>query len=243
MSEFKKPKGAAITASAKPESNIPLIEAGSYGARCFFMAHIGTIQDEYQGKPITANKVRIAWQIPDERLEIERDGKKENLPRVIGKEYTLSLSDKSTLKKDLEAWRGKQFTKEELEAFDITNILGVECMLSVIVKESKSNAGKSYNVVSSVSKPPKGMKVGPVEGDMVLFSHGIEDNDEFLAAFKLLPEFVQDSVVTSKEWKERGLERPAKDPKATPAVNSAETPADEVSEAHDGEAGEEEPPF
>lgn len=242
MSEFKKPKGAAINASAKAESNIPLIEAGSYGARCFFMAHIGTIEDEYQGKPINANKVRIAWQIPDERLEIERDGKKENLPRVIGKEYTLSLSDKAILKKDLEAWRGKQFTKEELENFDITNILGVECMLSIVEKESKSKAGKFYNVVSSVSKPPKGMKVGPIEGDMVLFSHGIEDNGEFLEAFKQLPEFVQDQVVTSKEWKERGLERPAK-AASTASASAAETPADEVSDAENDASGEEKPPF
>lgn len=238
-------KGAPITASAKPSNNTPLLEAASYNARCYFMAHIGTIDDEYQGKKITSNKVRIGWQIASERLEIERDGKTESLPRVIGKEYTLSLSEKATLRKDLEAWRGVPFSEKELESFDITNILGVECLIAVIQKESKTAGKGKYNVVSSVSKIVKGTVVPPLEGETVLFSHGIEGDKEYLEAFSACPKFVQDQIVTSKEWKERGLERPKVD-ESSPS-NAASAPTDEVSEAENEteatNATEDRPPF
>lgn len=36
--------------------------------------------------------------------------KKGEQPLVIDKEYTLSMAEKSNLRKDLKLWRGKEFT-------------------------------------------------------------------------------------------------------------------------------------
>lgn len=224
-------KKVAINATAKGGGSAP-IEPGSYAARCYAMAHIGTIKDTFQGKPITSNKVRIFWELPDELIEIDGEEK----PRHISKEYTLSLSNKANLKKDLEAWRGKQFTEAELEKFDITGVVGVECMLSIVNKKSESN-GNIYANIASVSKPPKGMKVGKLheETETFVFAYSLDEED-LKKAFLSLPEFVQDTIVTSAEWKELKIERPTKD-------EIDEETADEVSEAADADEDEDKPPF
>ncbi|MHA1379626.1 MAG: hypothetical protein ACTSRG_14730 [Candidatus Helarchaeota archaeon] len=44
----------------------------------------------------------------------------------------MSLHAKATMRKFLESWRGKKFTKEELEGFDLQKILGKPCQLQII---------------------------------------------------------------------------------------------------------------
>ena len=50
--------------------------------------------------------------------------------------YTLTLSPKSRLRADLEAWRGKPFTKDELGGFDVSKLAGHPCTLTIAPKES-----------------------------------------------------------------------------------------------------------
>lgn len=209
-----------IVATAKATSNIPPIEAGTYAARCYSMVHIGTVDDEYKGKKIKVNRVRLTWELPTELHVFDED--KGEQPRVISKEYTLSLSEKANLRKDLEAWRGKQFTQEELDGFDITAVVGAPCQVSVVNKVSKSS-GNTYAQVTGVSKTMKGLKVADQVNDSVVFAY-VESDEELLSLFNELPEFVQDQIVGADEWKARGLERPQAD-------GSEEAPKDEVSKA------------
>jgi hypothetical protein len=51
---------------------------------------------------------------------------------MVSKFYTLSLSDKANLRKDLESWRGKQFTDAELEGFELKNLVGANCYLNLV---------------------------------------------------------------------------------------------------------------
>jgi len=78
----------------------------------------------------------------------------DNRPYLVHKRYTCSLHEKSGLCKDLEAWRGKPFTPEELLGFDLENLLGKPCMLSVIHVERN---GSTYANVSGVMKSPRGI--------------------------------------------------------------------------------------
>jgi hypothetical protein len=209
-----------IVATAKATSNIPVIEAGTYAARCYSMVHIGTVEDEYKGKKIKVNRVRLTWELPTELYVFDEE--KGEQPRVISKEYTLSLSEKANLRKDLEAWRGKQFTQEELDGFDITAVVGAPCQVSVVNKVSKSS-GNTYAQVTAVSKTMKGLKVADQVNDSVVFAY-VEDDEELLELFSQLPEFVQDQIVEADEWKARGLERPQTE-------GDDDTPKDEVSKA------------
>jgi hypothetical protein len=67
---------------------------------------------------------------------------KDGRPFAMFKNYTLSWSDKATLRIDLQAWRGRPFTAEEMRRFDLKTILGAWCMLNVI--EKPGTDGKIY---------------------------------------------------------------------------------------------------
>src|SRR5688500_13440346 len=112
-----------------------LIPAGNYVARCYQMIEIGTVKENIMGDEKTLHKVRIGWELPTE-LKVFNPEKGEQ-PLVISKEYTLSMNEKSNLRKDLKSWRGKDFTEDEARKFDITALVGVPCMLNIIHKPSK----------------------------------------------------------------------------------------------------------
>src|SRR5208337_1405024 len=75
------------------------------------------------------------------------------------KRYTLSLHEKAALRKDLESWRGRTFTEEELKGFDVENVLDVPCLLNVI---HNGTSGTVYANVSGIMKLPKSMQ--PIKG-------------------------------------------------------------------------------
>ena len=61
------------------------------------------------------------WELPGEEIEIEGEMK----PRAISETYTNSLGEKANLRKMLENWRGRAFTQEEMDGFDLRNVLGL----------------------------------------------------------------------------------------------------------------------
>ena len=74
------------------------------------------------------------------------------------KNYTLSWSEKANLRLDLQSWRGRPFSQEEMRKFDLKNVLGAWCMLNVI--ERPGNDGKTYTNVNGVTPVPAIIKQG-----------------------------------------------------------------------------------
>ena len=123
----------SITATTKTNSKkFEIIEAGSYPARCYSMIEMGPNEETYQGAAKMVNKVRITWELPTEMQVFKEERGPE--PRVISKEVSLSMHEKANLRGFLESWRGKSFTDNEAKAFDVTNLLGVPCLLSITHK-------------------------------------------------------------------------------------------------------------
>jgi len=119
-------------------------------------------------------------------------------PMVIDKEYTLSLSEKANLRKDIDSWRGKALTEKEAEEFDLTALLGVECMLSIIHKTTRK--GKDYVYISSISRVPKGLTVPKQINPTFEFNY----NNQFdLEALEAMPEFIRVMIKSSEEYAER----------------------------------------
>lgn len=81
-----------------------------------------SIWEPSTAKPLRtrAHKIRIFWEIIGETIEING----EQMPRLVSKEFTLSLNEKSKLRQALQSWRGKAFTAEELQGFDLRKVLG-----------------------------------------------------------------------------------------------------------------------
>jgi hypothetical protein len=158
------------------------------------MIHIGTIEENYAGETKLQNKVRIGWELPTE-LKVYSEEKGEQ-PKVIGKEYTLSLNEKSNLRKMLASWRGKDFTEEEAKRFDITVLVGKPCMLNIIHKPSQKDPSIVYEEIGSISPMPKGFACpDPITPPFVL------DYENFdTTMFEALPDFIRDKIKKSQEY-------------------------------------------
>lgn len=179
---------------AKDEgATFELVPAGTYIARCYSMVHLGTSKGSFQGKEIEQNKVRITWELPTEMKVFKEENGEQ--PLSISREFTLSMSEKANLRKFLEGWRGKAFTAEEAKAFDISNLVGKPCVLSVIHKLSKE--GKAYAMISSASTLMKGAKCPPQINPSFVFSMQEFDQEKFDS----LPDFLKKKVAESYEYK------------------------------------------
>jgi len=124
------------TVAAVPTGNFEQPDTGMHQAVCAFVNNIGTQRGEYEGKPTFKEQVIISWEL-DQKLTI---GDYAGMPFMISKFYTLSLHEKSGLRKDLENWRGKVFTDDELSGFQLQNLIGANCFLNLI--ESKTGKRK-----------------------------------------------------------------------------------------------------
>ena len=144
------------------------VPAGSHIAVCDIVADIG-MQPGSALFPKPKPQVYIRWELPNERIEFEKDGKKQIGPAVIGKTYTASMNEKATLRHHLESWRGRGFSDEEAETFDVAAILGKPCTLTVThsVKD-----GKTYANVTGVGPLVKGVKASDIKAEIgpVLFT-------------------------------------------------------------------------
>jgi hypothetical protein len=134
-------------------------------------------------------------------------------PLSITKSFTLTLSDKSTLRKDLQTWRGRDFTAQELKGFELKNVLGAWAMVSVTHSESN---GKTYTNIAAIMPVPANIKkagmpepVNPVQMYTIL-----EDDKE---VFNSLSDNLKKRIMESPEWqdKNRGV---AEGPSAMSAI-------------------------
>jgi hypothetical protein len=110
------------------------------------------------------------------------------------------MNEKANLRKFLESWRGKKFTDAESESFDITKLIGVPCLLSVIHKVSKS--GNTYAEISGVNLLPKGMTCPEQITPSQMLSYTAWDE----GLFQSLPDFIKSKIVTSQEY--RAMKQP-----------------------------------
>lgn len=171
------------------------IEAGMYVARAYQMIHIGTVVETIPGMaPKKMNKVRIGWELPTElRVFKEENGEQ---PIAISKDFTLSMHEKSALRQMLKGWRSKDFTEAEAEAFDITKLLGVACMLNITHKPSKDGS-QMYEQISGVTPLPKGLTCPPLINPLQELTYDSFDN----SLFEKLPDFLKEKIRSSDEYK------------------------------------------
>lgn len=111
-------------------------------AVCYIVADLGMQDEVFNGEPKVKQKVAIVWELPRQKME---DGR----PFVISKVYTASLHENSNLRKDLQAWRGRDFTEKELEEFDLSKLRDQWCTLGI---SHTDKGGRKYANITSISK-------------------------------------------------------------------------------------------
>ena len=155
----------SLLAKSNSPTNYKIPEKGTQLGICFAVIGLGK-QDTPWG---LKKKVYIGWEIPAERIQVEKDGENFDQPIVIWQSYTISLSSKANLLQILEGWRGCAFTKEELEGFDLFNLIGKPCLLTIVHNES---GGRVYANVQSVGRVMRGQEVPSQEMPSITYSPG-----------------------------------------------------------------------
>ena len=187
--------------------NFERCPSGMHLARCYRIVDLGTQKSEYMGQVKYLHKIMLGWEIHgmnDDGSPIKmQDGR----PFGIFKNYTLSWSEKANLRLDLQSWRGKPFTQEEMRKFDLKNVLGAWCMLNIIERPGKTD-GKMYTNVDGVTPVPAMIKQNGLptavnknelfkidEPDMEMFN-GFSDN-------------LKAKISASPEWQKKQGKTPA----------------------------------
>jgi hypothetical protein len=170
---------------------------GSHLARCYRIVDVGTQKSEYMGQTKYLHKIMLGWEIHGTHDDGTPIKMKDGRPFAMFKNYTLSWSEKATLRIDLQSWRGKPFTAEEMRRFDLKTVLGAWCMLNVI--ERQGNDGKMYVNVANITPVPSVVK-----------QHGlptaINKNEIFNLAepdmemFNSFSENLKKKIMASPEW-------------------------------------------
>lgn len=194
-------------------SSVPLLEEGTYPAVCCALVDLGEQYNEKFGK--LQKKLIVGWEVIGESVEIDGELK----PRTFYRTYTASLNEKSELRKHLKAWRGRDFTAEELTAFDLKNIIGAPCFIQII--HNTATNGNTYANLAAVTKLPKGYP--SPKGELPPMTYDIEGDDP--AAISALPAWMQELIRKSSSYQSR----------TNAAGDSAAPQFTELGDAEDGE--------
>lgn len=169
------------------DGEFALTPEGAYVGRCIKVLDLGTQTTTGQFGTKAQKQVMITWELLDDDVKMQ-DGR----PFAVTQFYTASLHEKAKLRKDLEAWRGKKFTDEELEGFDLNAVLGAYCMLQIV----HSQDGQYANVNAIMSH--KGAKP---EGVNPLVSFDISNPD--MEVFNTLSDKMKAKITGTPEWEQR----------------------------------------
>lgn len=183
----------AIIAKNEQGGSFEPIPEGVHTAICVSIIDLGMQYSEKWDK--STHKAMVTWELPEETYT--KDG--ETKPRTLSKEYSLSLGEKSNLRKDLQAWRGRAFTDEELAGFDLKNVLGKGCQIQLIHTEKNGN---KYANIASIMGLPKGMKLDE-PSNIVYFDLG---DTECMKLMAQIPEWIQNKIKESDDYKNMVLD-------------------------------------
>lgn len=154
-------------------ADIAPVPAGTHQGICFGVFDLGTHPNS---NPNFADRhlVAILFELPLIRAQYPDKNEKGVMhdgPRTISYQPTLSLSAKANLRADLENWRARKFTEEELKGFDLQKIIGANALISIQHTPGKgSNAGKIFANITGISALPQGMEKRRQENKSVYFA-------------------------------------------------------------------------
>jgi len=187
------------------------IEPGTYAARCSAIIDLGTQESTYDGETKAARKVMLSFEIvdPDAR---RADGS----PFKVSKRFTGSIHPKASLRKFLASYRGRDFTPEELQKFELNKIAGAPCLLNLT---NDQVGDKTYTNITSVVKLPKGMAAPDLSEPPAVFDLDKPNWEVFAGLSAKMQEIIQSAPEFPKKDMPKSVSIPAPAPaaKAAPA--------------------------
>lgn len=170
---------------------------GPYVAICTRFIDLGTQYSEHYNK--SARKVMIGWELAD---MADSQGR----PYSIAKRYSWSMHEKSQLRKDLEAWRGKPFVASDFGpgGFNAAKLLGKACQMMI---DHTQNGERTYANVKTIMALGRGQQAPEPVSTLEYLSL---DPAEFnRAIYNNLSDGLKRIIAESPEAKALGLSAPA----------------------------------
>ena len=172
----------------KSAGDFKQVPEGPHAAVLYSLIDMGTQEGTYQGKPAKPKrKIAMRFELHGDEAKMD-DGR----PMSIGKTFTLSSSSKGNLRPFMEGWRGKAFTDEEFEAFDLRNMLGKPAIITVV-------EDGEYRVINGVSRLMSGM-IAPTQANASLYL-SLDPEEYDAQVFDMLSDKMKETIRQSPEWK------------------------------------------
>ena len=162
------------------------VSEGLHPANCWAVVDLG-IQQKGGQYPGEKHEVYLGFEVLDQSIEFEKDNVKQTGPMRIGITLTNSLGEKAKLRRYLEKWRGRPFTEEELDGFDVSKLAGLPCQLLVT---HTTKGDKTYANIDAVLGWAKGQPKPEAPASVMVFDLSNADSHAFAA----LPQWLQEKV-------------------------------------------------
>ncbi len=146
-----------IVGAETNENKRTMVPEGTHVARCINYIDLGRADSEWEGKITKKKRVVLTFEFPEHKAVFREEDGPQPLGRTIT--YTNTLKEKSNLKKDLQTWRGKAFTAQEILGFDLDNVLGHPCQALVLHEPKKD--GTTRDKIKGLSKMPDSLQAPP----------------------------------------------------------------------------------
>lgn len=170
--------GEPTTQSKK--SNIPPLDSNNYPSHVVGIVLMGSYLNFFDKEEPPKQKLLFILEPAGMTFETEEG---ETLPRTVPYEINYAGGDKATLTK----------IKGSLNASDVGELLGKECLAEVQKKEKKSAPGEFTNRVLGVSAPIAGFELPTRGTEPYAFNFYMPDYDEF----KKLPVWIQKKITST----------------------------------------------
>ena len=201
---------------AKPKE--PPVPAGTHPCVCFGVVDLGDQLNKLGGR--YQRKLRIMWEVADVK---DSEGK----PRELSREFTATFDKRGALRPFLVGWLGIPDSDETLGELEVFDLIGVSGFMNVVLNETAEYS----NIAGVIPFPPGYQSIQmvrePIKWDM-------EQWDD--AAFKKLPEWIQERIKKSTQYQK---DHPPKDvidfaAAQSQAANSAPVAASVAAQASSG---------
>lgn len=186
----------SLVAKSEGSSNFIPVPTGMHLARCYRIIDLGTQKSEYMGNVKQLHKMMLQFEVHGEDAEGNPTVTAKGDPMTVSKNFTVTLAEKSTLRKDLQSWRGRDFTPDELRGFELKNVLGQWAMITVVETE---NNGNTYTNISNINPVPAAIKKnGLPDGKNELKIFSIDEPD--MELFESFSDNLKNKIRQSPEW-------------------------------------------
>ena len=168
----------------KPSSSskkFPPMDTGVFPARIVQLIDLGIQESEWQGETKRNPKVQITFEFPTETIEVDGEHK----PRWLGKEYTVSMHEKSALAALVSS--ADPSGKATANGSKPEGLLGLPLSVSV----GRTSTGNAK--VSGVAGMMKGMQVDELKNPPTFFDLSVKGTWD---AFEKLPDWLKEKIKT-----------------------------------------------